>query len=339
MSVSTLDASVPASTTPNRALADDKPSAKPGGPAPTGLSFKDHATVTISFHSHEKKSGSVPSDPQAPVERQMSGQDKVSMLHSFLNSLKDWITSLFSGFRPPMDPGCGNKPPPRPNPGESNPPPRPNPGESNPPPRPTPTIGRPFPTPPGGVDTQYSLKNNEQLAQQLLDNFRAFRDPKNPGYVSADSIHEMANKKWTSDPVMNENIRLAREMLRRPELMNAIDRHSSTGALDGLIDRENLRLVINGGNYFKYHSDKDVVQELLEHFKELRGSQWDLSLQVNDLKQLAASPLTGDSEKDHLIQLAQEMLKRSDLVTKLDDLASQDRDGRISLLALLLASR
>ncbi|PIB47512.1 hypothetical protein AOA57_19760 [Pseudomonas sp. 2588-5] len=138
---------------------------------------------------------------------------------------------------------------------------------------------------------------------------------------------------------MNENIRLAKEMLRRPELMNAIDRHSSTGALDGLIDRENLRLVINGGNYFKYHSDKDVVQELLEHFKELRGSQWDLSLQVNDLKQLAASTLTGDSEKDHLIQLAQEMLKRSDLVTKLDNLASQDRDGRISLLALLLASR
>jgi hypothetical protein len=328
MSISTHDASVPASTTPNRALADDKPLVKPDGPAPAGLSFKDHATVTVSFHSHEKKSGPVFSDPHAPVERQMPGQNKVSMLHSFLNGLKDWITSLFSGFRPPMHPGCGSKPPPRPNP-----------SESSPPPRPTPTVGRPFPTPPGGVDTQYSLKSNEQLAQQLLDNFRAFRDPKNPGYISADSIHEMANKKCSSDPVMNENIRLAKEMLRRPELMNAIDRHSSTGALDGLIDRENLRLVINGGNYFKYHSDKDVVQELLEHFKELRGSQWDLSLQVNDLKQLAASTLTGDSEKDHLIQLAQEMLKRSDLVTKLDNLASQDRDGRISLLALLLASR
>ena len=45
---------------------------------------------------------------------------------------------------------------------------------------------------------------------------------------------------------MNENIRLANELLRRPELMAALDRHGSTGALDGLVDRHSLNAVIQG---------------------------------------------------------------------------------------------
>jgi hypothetical protein len=36
--------------------------------------------------------------------------------------------------------------------------------------------------------------------------------------------------------------------------------------------------------------------------------------------------LTGDSSRDHLVQLAQELLKRNDLVTRLDDLASRESD-------------
>lgn len=69
---------------------------------------------------------------------------------------------------------------------------------------------------------------------------------------------------------MNENIRLANELLRRPELMAAMDRHSSTGALDGLIDRQKLNMVIKGENYFKYKTDKELAGELLDHFDELK---------------------------------------------------------------------
>ena len=114
------------------------------------------------------------------------------------------------------------------------------------------------------------MKNREELAQQLLDNFNAFRDPKKPGYVSVDSILAMAKRGWSPNPAMNENIRLANELLRRPELMAAMDRHSSTGALDGLIDRQKLNMVIKGENYFKYKTDKELAGELLDHFDELK---------------------------------------------------------------------
>ncbi|WP_225927024.1 MULTISPECIES: hypothetical protein [Pseudomonas] len=173
----------------------------------------------------------------------------------------------------------------------------------------------------------------------MLDNFAAFKDPQNPGYVSVDSLHAMANKGWSDDPAMNKNIRLARELLRRSELTDAIDRHSTTGALDGLIGRKQLRAIINADNHFKYSSDKQLAQEMLDHFKELKGGKRGPNLRIADFKKLASSPLTGDSAKDHLIQLAQEFLKRSDLVSKLDNLAGPENDGRISWKALYLMSR
>ena len=173
----------------------------------------------------------------------------------------------------------------------------------------------------------------------MLNNFSAFKDPKNPGYVSVDSIHAMASKGWSSNPVMNENIRLAKELLRRPELIDAIDRHSTTGALDGLIDRQKLGMVIKGDNYFKYNSDKQLAGEMLDHFDALKGRHSGPDLRINDLKKLAANPLSGDSAKDHLIQLAQEILKRSDVLMKMDNLAGHDNDGRISKTALRLLSR
>ncbi len=183
------------------------------------------------------------------------------------------------------------------------------------------------------------MKNREELAQQLRDNFNAFADPKKPGYISVDSILAMAKRGWSPNPAMNENIRLANELLRRPELMAAMDRHSSTGALDGLIDQQNLNLVIKGENYFKYNTDKELAGELLEHFDELKNGSGGSSLKIRDLKKWARQPLTGDAAKDHLIQLAQEMLKRSDLLEKMDNRASKDGDGKISRTGLYLLSR
>lgn len=174
------------------------------------------------------------------------------------------------------------------------------------------------------------------MAKQLSRNFNAFMDPKNPGYVSINSIQAMAQKGWSPFPSVNENIRLAKEMLRRPELLSALDRHSSSGALDGLIDRQNVNLVINGQNYFKYKTDKELVGSLHEHFDTLKDGPWSSDISLHDLRNLAREPLTGDSPRDHLVQLAQELLRRNDLVTMLDNLASQAYDGRINLRALLL---
>ncbi len=186
---------------------------------------------------------------------------------------------------------------------------------------------------PGFPDPQYSLKSREDLAKQLSANFNAFRDPRNPGYVSRDSIQAMAKKGWSPNPAVNENIRLANELLRRPELMSALDRHGSTGALDGLIDRTSLNAVINGTNYFQFKTDKELFGEMLEHYNDLKGRYGGRDLTVSDLRKLAGQSLTGDSPKDHLIQLAQEMFKRTNAL----NLASSG--NRISQAMLRYLSR
>ena len=340
MSVSLLDTPVSASSTPDLTQANAKAEVKNTREAPAAPSFNGQSAAHVNFQSGDNKAGPVfghhpASTPAADV---LGHHHNPPPIQNLLSQLKHLLSHWFSGHRPPMHPGCGH-PPPRPNPGCSNPPPRPNPIGSNPPPRPDPTAGRPYPPAPGRPDAQYSLKNREELAQQLRDSFNAFRDPKNPGSISVDSILAMAKRGWSPNPVMNENIRLANELLRRPELMAALDRHGSTGALDGLIDRHSLNAVIKGENYFKYKTDKELAGELLEHFDELKKGSGGSSLKIRDLKKWAREPLTGDAAKDHLIQLAQEMLKRSDLLEKMDNRGSKDDDGKISRKGLQLLSR
>ena len=341
MSVSMSDAPVSASSTPDLSPANTKAEIKNTRQAPATPSFSGQQAAHVNFQTGDNKAGPVFSHHQAPT----TAADVLGHHHSppdmqnFLSQLKHWISHWFSGHRPPMHPGCGH-PPPRPNPGCSNPPPRPNPSGCNPPPpRPDPTACRPYPPAPGRPDAPYSLKSREELAQQLRDSFNAFRDPKNPGSISVDSILALAKRGWSPNPVMKENIRLANELLRRPELMAALDRHGSTGALDGLVDRHSLNAVIQGENYFKYKTDKELAGELLEHFDELKDGSGGSSLKICDLKKWACKPLTGDAAKDHLIQLAQEMLKRSDVLERMDNRASKDDDGKISRTGLYLLSR
>ncbi|WP_411389318.1 EF-hand domain-containing protein [Pseudomonas sp. MPB23] len=328
MSVSTLDTPVNTSSNPNLSRASTGPEAKAKGPAPAAPSFKGHNATHVNFQARDNHRGPVFGNHQpAPAHQRHANHSGhhygTPAMPAFLDQFKQWLGHCFGGHRPSLRPGC------------SNPPPRPMPGVSNPPPRPFPTIGRPYPSPPGRPDPQYSLKNNEDLAKQLRDNFNAFIDPRNPGAVTIDSIHAMAGKSWSWNPAMNENIRLANELLRRPDLLNALDRHSTTGALDGLIDRQNVNLVISGENYFKYKTDKELAAEMYEHFNDLKGAPWKRELNISDLKKLARQPLTGDSPKDHLIQLAQEVLKRSDALKRMD----QNNDGRIGRDTLYWLSR
>ncbi|WP_139136784.1 hypothetical protein [Pseudomonas trivialis] len=102
-----------------------------------------------------------------------------------------------------------------------------------------------------------STKSNEQLAQMLLNNFGAFSldnsdnfdnfdDSSVPEYVSLDSIRSMAKRDWTGDPLIDQNILLAKELLKRPALLRGLDQHGVTGARDGLISWQDLVSVIRG---------------------------------------------------------------------------------------------
>lgn len=306
MSVLTLDPPVSASITPNRTLADTKPQAKPAGPAPTALSFNDHRAASVSFHCSENNSGPVLGNAQPTMGGHFSGQHSVFMPPSFRDRFKELMTSLLGGHRSPMHPGC------------SNPPPRPNPGWSSPPPRPNPTVGRPCPTRPCESDTDYSLKNREQLMRLMLDKFTAFEDTGYPGYMSVDSIKTKANRPLLPEygpnkeenKKRNQETRLAKQVLKDPNLMNAIFRNPVTGARERLASPQRLDMLANREDYFTYHSDKQLRQEVREH--------WGRNPRIEVLQWWANRPLTGDSEKDHRTQLAKELLfHRSDLVQKL----------------------
>lgn len=310
MSVSTLDK--PLSTSTNaHTLHDPKTAAHRSATA-----VKAQHSTSISFPPKADKAGPVFDDQPSPANRLVEGlhasrdsdhgvMARDTRPQSFVAMLKQWLEQWFGGQRPPK-PCCGNGAPPRPTPG------------SGAPPRPSPVIGRPHPKP------DYALQSNEQLTHALLDNFNAFTG-KNHSVMTARDIREMANKRPGNNPMMNNNIRLAKELLNRPDLMQALDRDSQTGAQDKRISKQDLRSALLDTNFFRYTPDKEVAREVLSHFDEL-ARRFGGQININDLEKLAAQPLTGDSPKDHLIQLAQSVLKRSHLLGAMDN----NNDGRIS---------
>ncbi|MGL5997478.1 MAG: hypothetical protein ACRC1I_13350 [Pseudomonas proteolytica] len=73
---------------------------------------------------------------------------------------------------------------------------------------------------------------------------------------------------------------------------------------------------------------------MLENFNKLKGGFWSQSIKIADLRALAQRPLTGNPQRDQLILLAKEVLSRSNLLQKMDNIASRPYDGRISREAL-----
>ncbi|WP_246355598.1 hypothetical protein [Pseudomonas reactans] len=212
-------------------------------------------------------------------------------------------------------------PPPRPLP-ESV---RPNPG---PPPRPTPVL----------PDPHYSKQSNEQLAQALLNNYGAFRGRWPSRSVTQQSLEKMANRPLTGNPSTDANIRLANELLRRPGLLQSLDRNGSTGGLDGRLSKDDIRSFVQSDNPLKSKDDKQLIQEMLNNFNALKGGYFSSTIKLKDLHARAMQPLTGNPYNDHLIQLAREVMARSNLMSAMDNVHSWQRDGKISrqeLYALL----
>lgn len=232
-------------------------------------------------------------------------------------------------------PICGG-PPPRPLPCNL----QPNPG---PPPRPLPENLRPNPGPPPRPnptqpDPYYSKQSNEQLAQQLLDNYGAFKGSWFSRNVTARSLQRMADLPLTGDPQRDSNIRLAKELLRRPGLLQSLDRNGGTGALDGRLTKHDIASFVRSDNPLKLSDDKQLVQQMLNNFNALKGGYFSNTIKLKDLNARAMQPLTGDPHTDRLIQLSKEVMARSDLMSAMDNMLAWQRDGKITrqtLYALL----
>lgn len=320
MSVSALDRSVSASSATDTAPLNPKPDAKASRHAPATLSFTSQSAVNVNFNSSANQAGPTFDGNQRPSEchthhphfafqPNKPPMSSPAVQQGFMQQLQQLINQWFGGQRPPAHNPCNNAPP------------RPHP----------PGAGRPTP--------DYSTKSNEQLGQALLDNFKAFTGSSQSKTMHTSAIAAMARRALGSDPAMNQNIQLAKELMRRPDVLAAFDRNAGTGVKDGWVDKQQLGALIRDDNFFKYKNDKEVAGEMLNHFDALKSRFSRGEIDVRGLRKLASEPLTGNSQRDHLVQLAQTVLKRSELLTKMDNLASEDADGRISKQALEQLSR
>ncbi|NWC96276.1 MULTISPECIES: hypothetical protein [unclassified Pseudomonas] len=285
---------------------------------------------------------------------------------SFFSAMKNWFGPVrpFPGAGPfpsdPFRPGIGRpKPDPaacrpgpgagpfptdpfRPGIGQPKPDPatcRPGPGAGPFPTNPyRPGIGRPKPEPEfctpgiGQPDPYYSRRTNDQLAEQLYNYFDKFLRP-GERYVTREGLEELAKKDVKRHPGLEQHIRAAREILNRPQLWQALDRNRTTGAMDGLIDRRDIAALLNSTNPFNYHDDRQLAQAVLEQFDALKGVWWKRAIKTSDLKHLANQPLTGDADRNNLIQIARAVTQRPDLFEKMNDF------GRITKATLQWLSR
>lgn len=252
-------------------------------------------------------------DPHGAANNSFRASYANSFLGGLIGQLQDFLHKLFNPFRP--HPGYG-----RPDPAI---PLRPLPGHCRPTPcKPDPGYGRP--------DPHFSRQTPDQLGNLLKNKFDAFTVPGQP-FITKQSLEEMAGRRLTNDQDRNENILLARELLRRPDVIQAFDRAGRTGDLDGRISRRDLNAVLDSGNALKYKTDKQLAEQMLKDFDALKGGIWSRSISIKDLKKLAASS-SSDPKQQRLIELAKEVTQRSSLLTLMDSL---DRyDGKIGRAAL-----
>lgn len=161
-----------------------------------------------------------------------------------------------------------------------------------------------------------------------MASYDAFKGPWPSREVTSQSVANMAARRLTGDERVDSNILLARELVRRPELMQAFDRRGTTGEMDNRLSMADIERFVNSSNPLKLATDKDIVMDVLKHFNTLKGGFWNRSIDLSTFEKLATQPWTGDPKRDHLIQLSREVLERSDLRGLMDSIFGSQRDGR-----------
>lgn len=357
MSVSALDVPVPHSPL-------QKPPSKvdPKTKGATTAQTEGQKNTSIGFNAGDNKPGKLFAN-QAPARhagtedtrtqgdaRQTSATDAETT--GAFDQLKQKLKGWCNGPRPPkpdpcLPPPCYGKPPTPPKPCPPPPPPpcpppppkpcppTPPPCSSRPPERPTPC--RPDPCY-GRPDPWYANKSNDQLLGMLLNSFNAFKDPARPGYITTQSLSDMANRPLTGNPAQDRNVRLARELMKRPEVVNAVDRHSTTGILDGLIDRQKIAMILSSQSPLKYSDDSQLAAQMLQNFGQLSDPRNPSYISIDNLRRLANVP-TSHPTHGHLAWIAQEVLKRAAVMGNMDGGDYWGKDGWIHIDTLRRMSR
>lgn len=156
----------------------------------------------------------------------------------------------------------------------------------------------------------FGNKSNADLSRMLLDRFDDFKAPN--GFITKGGLKDMAGKPLTGDYEKDQNIRLARELMRRGDLVDDMDRHHITGGLDGLIDRNNLNITM-----FKNQNDKELARELMRDVDLFKAPQWPFHLSLEKLHEVANWTVTRHPYFGRQAWLAKELLRRPDMLDRL----------------------
>ncbi|AZF06067.1 hypothetical protein [Pseudomonas sp. R5-89-07] len=80
----------------------------------------------------------------------------------------------------------------------------------------------------------YSKMSDSDLAKAFGDNFQAFKHPTTPN-ATTDKIREVAGRALTGDAQKDNETQLAREVLKRDNVLKALDSVDDHGKRDGVI--------------------------------------------------------------------------------------------------------
>ena len=313
MSVSTTTVSVSVSSNAGTTQVNANSGAQASVAASTTASYHSHNTGSVNFHASQSQGGPVfGQQPQAASHHSYfnppgNSQDFSTMMqhashHGGTQQLQQWGNPWIGRPNPPIN------------------------------------AHGPYPITLGKPDPIYAKKSNDQLANDLLRNARAFTTPGNRSTISKRAIEDMAQQKPGRNPLMNQNIRLAGELTRRREVMDAILRQPGTGEIGDQVSISNFSAFNRDQNPLKYNTDKQVVQELNSHFDQLTEYFGGRQINIRDLEYLAGLQQTGISSLDHLLNVSKTATNRQDLLDILDNVASKSEDNRISQAGLMLAS-
>ena len=147
--------------------------------------------------------------------------------------------------------------------------------------------------------------------------FERFKTPGSGQFINKETIRDFAQKDPAMHPGQRDLILLAQALDSREGLLDAIDRHSTTGALDNLIDMRKIQMTLNDPSPLTYHSDKQLAGEMLDHFRALRDRDYPDYINIDKLKEIAKWP-TGGEGHGRLAWIAQELLKRSQVKDQMD---------------------
>lgn len=87
----------------------------------------------------------------------------------------------------------------------------------------------------------YSSMSDSDLAKAFGDNFQAFKHPTTPN-ATTDKIREVAGRSLTGDAQKDNETQLARELLKRDNVMKALDSVDDNGKRDGVIGPWNPKM-------------------------------------------------------------------------------------------------